>query len=111
MAPEKITELSETNFAEHVNVNDKAVVVDFWAPWCGPCRALGPIVEELATEMETRVQFYKVNIEDDKNLALKFHIRSIPSLLIFQNGAVVGQCVGFSDKESLKEKIESCLTH
>jgi thioredoxin 1 len=81
------------------------VLVDFWAPWCGPCKAIAPILEDLAGEMAGKLQIAKVNVDDNGELAAQFGVRAIPTLLLFKNGAVVEQFVGMMDKASLKAKL------
>ncbi len=90
--------ITADNFAEEVLKSDKPVLVDFWAPWCGPCKMLAPIVEEIAEEYADSVKVGKVNVDDQPALAAKFGISSIPALLVFRNGAVVNSAVGYRSK-------------
>lgn len=90
--------ITAENFEEEVLRSDKPVLVDFWAPWCGPCRMLAPIVEEIAEEYADSVKVGKVNVDDEPALAAKFGISSIPALLVFRNGAVVNSAVGYRSK-------------
>ncbi len=90
--------ITADNFAEEVLQSDKPVLVDFWAPWCGPCKMLAPIVAEIAEEYADSVKVGKVNVDDEPALAAKFGISSIPALLVFQNGAVVNSAVGYRSK-------------
>src|SRR5204863_1323385 len=86
---------SDATFETDVLQNDTPVLVDFWAPWCGPCRMVAPIVEELAGEYEGRVKFVKLNTDENPQVASKYGIRSIPTLLVFKGGEIAGQIVGF----------------
>lgn len=85
------------------------VVVDFWAAWCGPCRMVGPIVEELADELEGKVKFAKVNVDENPGASMRYGIRSIPTLLIFKDGQPIGQITGALPKRELKRQIEAAL--
>jgi len=101
------TEISEDSFQTEVLENDKPVLVDFWAPWCGPCKMLGPIVEKLAGEMADTVKVVKVNVDDSPNLAQQYGIMSIPTMLLFKDGEVAGKTMGFQPEPKIKEFIES----
>ncbi len=98
----KVISVSESNFQEEVLNSDVPVLVDFWAPWCGPCRLIAPIVEEIAVELEGKAKVVKVNTDENPNLAIKYGIRAIPTIMIFKNGRVVDTKVGVQSKEVLK---------
>jgi len=102
MATIKIT---NDNFEHEVLGSDKAVLLDFWAPWCGPCQMLSPIVEEIANEYEGKVKVGKVNVDDEGELAIKFGIVSIPTLMVFKDGEVVSTTVGYCSKEDIIKQI------
>lgn len=89
--------------------SDVPVFVDFWAEWCGPCRMVGPVVEELAGDYEGRVKFVKVNVDEANELASKYNVFSIPTLILFKKGEVVSQQVGAASKESYKGMIDRAL--
>tara|TARA_B100000809_G_scaffold241805_1_gene265319 strand:- start:420 stop:737 length:318 start_codon:yes stop_codon:yes gene_type:complete len=100
-------EITDENFQEVVLNSDKPVLVDFWATWCGPCRTVGPIVDELATDLEGKAIVGKVNVDDNSETPQTYGIRSIPALLIFKNGEVVDKLVGAVPKSQLLEKLEA----
>ena len=96
--------LTKENFDEIIN-GEKPVLVDFWAPWCGPCQMMGPVVEELSKEVKDAV-IAKVNIDDESEIAVKYHVMSVPTFLLFDKGKVVNQIVGAVPKETLLGAIE-----
>ncbi len=98
----KAIELNEANFEQEVLKSDIPVLVDFWAIWCGPCRMIAPIIEALAEEYAGKVKVCKVNVDENPNLAARFGIRAIPTLLLFKEGKVVEQLVGVQPKEILE---------
>lgn len=103
-------EFTDSNFDELVLNSDKPVLVDFWAEWCGPCRMVGPIVEELASEYEGKAVIGKVNVDNNQEIAGKFGIRNIPTLLVFKGGEVVDKQVGVVPKTVLAGKIDAQLS-
>lgn len=108
MASDKILNLSGDNFDSTIaDAGAKPVLVDFWAPWCGPCKAIAPILDELADELGNSVQITKVNVDESSALAGKFNVRAIPTLLIFKSGNIVDQVVGMTNKGALKAKLEA----
>ncbi|MGH2585153.1 MAG: thioredoxin [Dehalococcoidia bacterium] len=106
----KPADVTDANFENEVVKSDLPTLVDFWAPWCGPCRMVAPIVEELAGEYEGRVKFVKMNTDENPAVSGRYGIRSIPTLLVFKDGEVKGQIVGFRPKSELKNRLESVLT-
>lgn len=97
---------TDQNFDQEVIRSDKVTLVDFWAPWCGPCQMMGPIVEELAKEMEGKAKIGKLNVDENSEVAQKLSIMSIPTIMIFKDGKMVKQFVGVQAKETLKEELE-----
>ncbi len=101
-----VIELTDANFDEQLTQKEGVTVVDFWAPWCGPCRMVGPVIEELAEEYGEEVQFAKLNVDDNQEMAQRYGVRSIPTIGFFKNGEAVGAVVGAYPKEALQEVIE-----
>ncbi|MCY3645655.1 MAG: thioredoxin [Chloroflexota bacterium] len=102
-------EVTDATFDADVMKSDLPVLVDFWAPWCGPCRMVAPIVEELGEEYAGRVSFYKMNTDENPAVPSQYGIRSIPSLLIFNGGELKGTIVGFRPKSDLKKRLEEAI--
>jgi len=107
MAVANIVTLTEENFPQEVLQSPVPVLVDFWAEWCGPCKMVSPILDELAGEYDGKVKVAKVNIDEYQSLASQYGIRAIPTLLIFKNGEVADQIVGLRSKRDFKAKLDS----
>jgi len=102
-------EFTDANFQTEVLENDKLTVVDFWAEWCGPCRAIGPVIEELATEYADSVKIGKVNVDNNPNVSVNYGITSIPAILFIKGGQVVDKQIGAVPKSVLENKIKAHL--
>ena len=101
---DKIANLSTETFKATI-ASPTPVLVDFWAPWCGPCKAIAPILEELATELDGKIQITKVNVDENDAIATEYSVRAIPTMLLFKGGKVVDQIVGMTPKAALREKL------
>jgi thioredoxin 1 len=106
----KPVEIDDAKFEESVLKADKPVLVDFWAPWCGPCRMVAPVVEELAEEYDGKMGFMKMNVDDSPKIASQYGIMSIPTLIIFKEGKPVSNIVGFRPKNELKKSLDEALS-
>jgi thioredoxin 1 len=106
---ENYTTFTEANFRREVLENPQPVLVDFWAPWCGPCQVMAPVIDELATAFAGRATVGKVNVDEQPALAARYGIRSIPTLLIFHDGQVVDQAIGVVPKQALAAKLAARL--
>ena len=104
-----ISEVSDTNFQAEVIESDTPVLVDFWAPWCGPCRMVAPVVEEIAQERGEALKVVKLNIDENQNTAVQFNVMSIPTLMVFRNGEVAKTVVGAYPKRKLEAELEPVL--
>ena len=109
MASEKLIEFTDSNFDAEVLASDIPVLVDFWAEWCGPCKMISPALEEIAKEMDGRIQIAKMNIDDNPMTPQKYGVRGIPTLMLFRDGQVAATKVGAVPKNQLQEWVESVL--
>jgi thioredoxin 1 len=101
--------ITDSNFSERVKGNSKPVLVDFWAPWCGPCRAISPIVEELSEEFKGRVDVFKCDVDENSDIVAEYGVRNIPTLIFIKEGKLVDKLVGATTKSAIIEKINSLL--
>ena len=109
MASEHVIQINKDNWENEVITSSTPVLVDFWAEWCGPCRAIAPVLEELGTELNGQLKIAKVNVDENPELASQFGIRSIPTLLVLKDGEVKEQLVGAMSKSALQAKLEPHL--
>ena len=108
---ENVKEITSTNFNDEVLESDTPVLVDFWAEWCGPCRAIGPVVDEIANDYDGKVSVGKLNVDNENQLAMEYGVRSIPALLIFNNGTVVNQIVGAVPKNRITDILDTVISN
>lgn len=109
MASANVITVTKSNFEEEVLKSSTPVLLDFWAPWCGPCRMIGPVVDEIADAKAGQAKVGKVNVDDEQDLAMRFRVNSIPALLFFKNGEVVDQVVGAVPKAALLAKLDALV--
>ena len=106
---ENVKEITDANFDADAINSELPVLVDFWAPWCGPCRMVAPVVGELSEEYAGKMNFFKMNTDENPQVPTKFGIRSIPTLLVFKGGELKGTIVGYRPKNDLKKRIDEAL--
>ena len=106
---ESLVQFTDANFEQEVLKSEKPVLVDFWAPWCGPCRAVGPVVEDLAETYKGRVKVGKINIDDNPKTATTYGVMSIPTLILFNKGDIMDKLIGLSPKDRLEGLIKKAL--
>jgi thioredoxin 1 len=104
-----VTEVTDSNFQAEVIESDLPVLVDFWAPWCGPCRRVGPVVEEIAKERDGELKVVKMNVDENQNTAVTYNVMSIPTLILFRYGDVAAKVIGAYPKKKLEEQLEPAL--
>ena len=104
-----VMEINEAQFEQEVMQATLPVLVDFWAPWCGPCKMLGPVLEEMAAANDSRLKVVKINVDENPDLAQKYEVMSIPSVFLFKNGQVLDSFTGVMSKQALTEKIEKYI--
>jgi len=109
MAAENLLEITDDNFEAEVLKSDTPVLVDFWAPWCGPCKIVGPIVEDLADEYKGKMKVGKLNVDDNSGSTVKYNIQSIPTLIIFKGSEEVQRIIGAQPKQAFKKKIDAVI--
>ena len=109
MSNEFLGTATDENFEGEVLKSEKPVLVDFWAPWCGPCKTIGPIVEELAAQLKDSVKVMKLNVDDSQKTAVNFSVRSIPTLILFKEGKVVDTIIGLVSKEKIEAMVKKGL--
>ena len=100
---------TDDNFEGEVLKSDKPVLIDFWAPWCGPCKAIGPVVEELAEQLKDSVKVMKLNVDENKKVALDYGVRSIPTIILFKEGKVLDTLIGLVPKKRLEDFVKKSL--
>jgi thioredoxin 1 len=105
----QILDLTNSSFEDFISSSPLPVVVKFWAEWCGPCRILGPVIEQLSSEYDGSVRFARVNVEEEAELGKRFRIHSVPCIILFRNGEFLGQVVGALPKHELRSRIENFL--
>lgn len=106
---EHLLHLNDSNYEDEINKSDEPVLVDFWAPWCGPCKAIGPLVEELVGTYKGRAKIAKINVDESPMAATKYGVRSIPTLIIFKGGKVFDKIVGLVPKKTLEDFVNKAL--
>lgn len=101
-----VKEIKDNNFQDEVLKSDIITVVDFWAPWCGPCKMLGPVIDEISQELKSKAKFVKINVDENPTVSSQYRIESIPTVLVFKGGKIVENLIGFRPKQAIKMAIE-----